>query len=1660
MNDIVQIKKRKSFLLSNVFFFLLIFTAVSLGMIAGAAFGSPTSLRTYITDPASESPAEAYTIGGTAVTTESGFAALRNTSTTAYLANDITLTNSIWEDSTVKGTTPYSGTLYGNGKTITITMSANLRDLSDKNPQYIGLMFGYLSGTVRDCTIRLTGNISYYEYTGSGSNFSTSLGIICGILQGGTVTNVNVIVDGYLNAIGRDTGSSTSKGGTGALVGAIAGTASGGTISNCKVINNNAIYGATEDDHGNDDEGSSTRVCVGGFVGEAGSGTLTMTNIALNGAAGSVIGSQINYNVSGNPHNSARAGGIIGAVRGGATVNITNLDYKFKGYIATCASNPGYANFLIGRTWPNSTTTISNVKFSNYVFPKILKSKKSLARQSYINPTSFNNNLAFNGVWPYTSGYSSNVFLEADFDSASLSARMYTTGGTVNKSNFYFDDGAVDYIIYNNTSETASYAVLAYDGNYNNSHTASTLWNNFHGASGSYVYSWNSSGFNVRMECGLGEALPLNMFDNELALLGNGLGKTLYLTGNAKSTGMLLFHLYDGWSAPNVVFNINASCAKYPIYDQTTVSGGNITIAGGNLSGNWAEAGTGVVHMTGVTPLNVAGGTISNTGGGEAIFCNSSVVTISGGTLSAASGYGIFVNGGGTCTISGGTVNSASFSVYIPNNGTLSLSGGTLNGTYSVVCTTAMNAFNLSGAPALNGTTMDLYTGKAIAATNVTGTYTLQWTGSTANGTTIAAGCSDPARFQLANSGYALYPSGNNLKIGKVSSISYYGVSSATNLLTSYIESYGATLTVPTSANIAAGFTYAGMYTSQSFSTSISSVSSSVTGTVNIFVKKTLVYSMSSTATSAIYGDATITLGVTASVNASCLTYVWTKGGTAYSSAATVTLSQVSDSDTYAVTATYTETIGGYTLLSTGAASSKSITIQPRTLTISGVDAVNRIYNKTTVVALTGGTLVNYKDGDGSSGNALLGFCLGTATIPSANQGTYTVSGIQISLTGSKSSNYTLIQPAGIDVIISPKSLASDIVFGTTEAQTFTGLAITPEPSVADSLQTLAKGTDFAYSYQNNINIGTAVITVTGIGNYTGTNSTTFAIHAKNIASGGIAIASIADFVYSGSANTPSPAVINTISSATLAKGTETSGDYWLTYANNINAGTATLTVNGRGNYCGTLSTYFTIGKADVTLTLVGLSSITYGQTLSSSVINGTAKNTQFSTVNVPGTWSFVSPSTKPSAGTCSCPVQFTPASTGNYNIPGTVTGNLNINKCVPTLSDLSSTPIEYKKTLSESSVSGTATNSYDSTFVPGSFAYTDGTQIAYAGVSYEVTFLPQNTDNYTIATAMLMVNIEKRLIAITYLDAIDRAYNATTVINDFVWILSGTEPDEEVGLFATGSIVSPAASSSAYNVDIVSLELTGTHKDNYRVESYAGNISVFITPLTLEINSAGLSKHYGETDPVLEEQIDSRTSDGLLTVIYTRIVSGETQNAGKYSFTSVSLKTPNPNYNVVFAADGAKDKFVIHPFCLSVTAAFYSKTYGEEDPAFTQSFDGAYGEVIEVIYTRESFSQNAGAYSFSTVSLAVENSNYEVSFADGGNIGRFIIHPYLLEVTARQFSKTYSEEDPVFIQDFNGANSEVKTVIFSRDTLTPRRTERRNIQLHRSCLRGIRSQL
>ncbi len=162
-------------------------------------------------------------------------------------------------------------------------------------------------------------------------------------------------------------------------------------------------------------------------------------------------------------------------------------------------------------------------------------------------------------------------------------------------------------------------------------------------------------------------------------------------------------------------------------------------------------------------------------------------------------------------------------------------------------------------------------------------------------------------------------------------------------------------------------------------------------------------------------------------------------------------------------------------------------------------------------------------------------------------------------------------------ITVKAKALTDAMVSLDKGAYAYTGSQIQPTVTVKDGATTLKKDTDYTVAYGANNTVGTKVgtVTITGKGDYSGTIEKKFNITAKALTAN--MVQPIASQSYTGSPIVPKLTVKD--GETALSKDT----DYTVEYQNNLNAGTATVTVTGKGNYSDSVSKTFTIEPKSIT---------------------------------------------------------------------------------------------------------------------------------------------------------------------------------------------------------------------------------------------------------------------------------------------------------------------------------------------------------------------------------------------------------------------------------------------------------------------------------------------
>ncbi|GAB6394068.1 MAG: hypothetical protein MdMp024_0380 [Bacteroidales bacterium] len=297
--------------------------------------------------------------------------------------------------------------------------------------------------------------------------------------------------------------------------------------------------------------------------------------------------------------------------------------------------------------------------------------------------------------------------------------------------------------------------------------------------------------------------------------------------------------------------------------------------------------------------------------------------------------------------------------------------------------------------------------------------------------------------------------------------------------------------------------------------------------------------------------------------------------------------------------------------------------------------------------------------------------------------------------------NYT--GTVGKPFFINPKSVSAQWI-ADIPGQTYTGVAIEPALTVKDGYNVLTAGVHYSATYFNNVDAGTATVTITGMGNYTGTASKTFTIVTEPVPIAAGWIEDIPAQTYTGSSIEPAVTVRD--GSATLTLNT----DYTVTYINNVNAGTATVTITGMGNYTGAASKTFLIVKPLAGVWLEDIPAQTYtGSSIEPAITVWDGNSLLTAGIHYSVTWL-----NNVNAGTATVTV----VGLGNYS--GTASKNF----------------IIYPKPVAADWIEDIPEQAYTGKYIEPAVVVRDGSKTLTSGADYTVAYM----NNTYIGTATVTV--------------------------------------------------------------------------------------------------------------------------------------------------------------------------------------------------------------------------------------------------------------------------------------------------------------------------------
>ena len=295
----------------------------------------------------------------------------------------------------------FSGTLYGNGHTVTVTGNkSNSTDLQTgiANATNIGGLVSKLSGKIYDLNVVLkSGTSAAYKSASS----EIRLGLIAGVIDGGTIENCTVTISSGSNLVALSASAGSIS--TGANTGGVAGNCNGSmTIKNVTVINNGTIVGAVQDSGSatatNYRYGSGNAAMFVGFIwNDQTSYTQTMNNIiakgggTINGYVSSILGTTYTTTLAltvNNYYNQYTGGFNYGSTGGWSSVSLVSYTlFKWSGSsdsskVVNYYHSSGTNQSMMSSGYyavPDNSITVSATDYTVYFDPRQEDLSNSLA---------------------------------------------------------------------------------------------------------------------------------------------------------------------------------------------------------------------------------------------------------------------------------------------------------------------------------------------------------------------------------------------------------------------------------------------------------------------------------------------------------------------------------------------------------------------------------------------------------------------------------------------------------------------------------------------------------------------------------------------------------------------------------------------------------------------------------------------------------------------------------------------------------------------------------------------------------------------------------------------------------------------------------------------------------------------------------------------------------------------------------------------------------------------------------------------------------------------------------------------------------------------------------------------------------------------------------
>ena len=693
---------------------------------------------------------------------------------------------------------------------------------------------------------------------------------------------------------------------------------------------------------------------------------------------------------------------------------------------------------------------------------------------------------------------------------------------------------------------------------------------------------------------------------------------------------------------------------------------------------------------------------------------------------------------------------------------------------------------------------------------------------------------------------------------------------------------------------------------------------------------------------------------------------------------------------TLATEATTTSNAGEYAITGTSTATDVNVTfvngkltVTPAALTVTA-NAQNKVFgaNDPTLTYMVTGLVNN----DQLTGKL--------TRDEGENVGTYAIK----QGTLAASSNYTLSFTSA-NLIIAAKTVATPTIEMPVTV-TYDGTAQKPAITLKDG-ETTIPAKEYTVNYSNNTNVGTATVTITDKegGNYTVSGTKTFDITPKAVTTPTIQLAKTS-VTYNGTAQEPAVTAVKD------GETTISAEEYTVSYSNNTNVGTATVTITDKadGNYTVSGTKTFEITPKAVTAPTIQLAktSVTYDGTAQKPAI--TLKDGE---TTIPAKEYTVSYSNNTNAGTAT--VTISDKEGGNYTVSGSA--------------DFTITKAESSCT-APTAVQGLVFNGSSQALITAGEAVGGELQYSLDGntwqtnvptatnaATYTVYYKVVGDANHTdLAAAQLSITI-----AATAADVV------TIELSESTFVYDGTAKEPSVVVKVGNVEISSSEYTVGYsnntNAGMATVTITDKEGGNYTVN---GSITFHIAPKAVSTPTVELAETTFTYSGTAQKPAVT-VKDGETTIPAEEYIVSYSDNTNAGTATATIADKAGGNYTI----EGSSASFTITKATLTVTAKDANREEGEENPTFELTYSGFLNNETESVLTVKPVATTtatadspAGDYAI-TVSGG-EAQNYDFSYVSGTLT---VTEMIVITITAKNTSREYGDANPTFEYTVTGGD-------------------------------------